>query len=47
MLNALIHVILTKIMGRSYYFIGEEIGSEKLCNVPKDQHLVTGSRNSN
>ena len=34
-------------MGRSYYFIDERIGSEKLCNIPKDKHLIAGSRNSN
>lgn len=45
--NALIHIVLIKIIGRRYYFTGERIGSEKLCNKPKDKHLVTGSRNSN
>lgn len=46
MLNASICVILIKTIGRSDYFINEEIGSEKLRNIPKDKHLVTGSRNS-
>ena len=47
MLNALIHVVLIKIIRRRYYYTDERIGSETLCNKPKDKHLVIGSRNSN
>lgn len=45
--NVLINVICIEHMGRSYYFIDEEISSEKLCNIPKDKHLVPGNRASN
>lgn len=47
MLNAIMHIVLTSIIGRSYYFISKKTGSEKLCHVLKDKHPVSGSRNSN
>lgn len=41
MLNALIHVILTKIMGRNYYFINKETNYESYSRT-NTQLVVAG-----